>query len=201
MDTHALELECRARGWASLTLQSAAPDRATYLRRPDLGRALKVGQALGLPAPYDLTIILADGLSALAIHRHALELCARLLPLLDQANWHVSPLILVEQARVAVGDEIGEKLHAAISLVLIGERPGLSAADSLGAYLTWNPVPGRTDAERNCVSNIRPAGLDYEDAAQRIFLLLTAARSRQLTGVALKESTPLPSLSTPTPQI
>jgi ethanolamine ammonia-lyase small subunit len=194
MDTHALELECRARGWATITLQSAAPDRATYLRRPDLGRQLKVGQlcdlgskAFSLPAPYELAIILADGLSALAIHRHALELCTRLLPLLEQANWNVSPLILVEQARVAIGDEIGEKVHAAMSLVLIGERPGLSAADSLGAYLTWNPIPGRTDAERNCISNIRPAGLDYEEAAQRIFLLLTAARSRQLTGVSLKE--------------
>lgn len=187
MDTHALELECKSRGWESVTLQSAAPDRATYLRRPDLGRQLKAGQSFTLPASYDLTIILADGLSALAIHRHALELYARLQPLLEQNNWHCSPLILVEQARVAIGDEIGAKLHASIALVLIGERPGLSAADSLGAYLTWNPVPGRTDAQRNCISNIRPAGLDYEDAARRIFLLLTAARSRRLTGVALKE--------------
>jgi ethanolamine ammonia-lyase small subunit len=197
MDTHALEQECRVRGWQSLTLQSAAPDRITYLRRPDLGRRLGVGQlcdlgskAFSLPVRSDLTIILADGLSALAIHRHALELCARLLPLLEQANWRVSPLILVEQARVAIGDAIGEKMQASLSLVLIGERPGLSAADSLGAYLTWNPVPGRTDAERNCISNIRPAGLDYVEAAQRIFLLLTAARSLRLTGVALKETKP-----------
>jgi len=200
MDAQALALECKARGWPSVTLQSAAPDRATYLRRPDLGRKLKLGQELGVPhaagkdteGEYDLAIILADGLSALAIHRHALELWARLLPLLDPDNWHCSPLILVEQGRVAIGDEIGEKLHAALSLVLIGERPGLSAADSLGAYLTWNPVTGRTDAERNCISNIRPAGLHYDQAAQRIFVLLTQARSRQLTGVLLKESLALP---------
>jgi ethanolamine ammonia-lyase small subunit len=200
MDAQALALECKARGWPSVTLQSAAPDRATYLRRPDLGRKLKLGQELGVPhaagkdteGEYDLAIILADGLSALAIHRHALELWARLLPLLDPDNWHCSPLILVEQGRVAIGDEIGEKLHAALSLVLIGERPGLSAADSLGAYLTWNPVTGRTDAERNCISNIRPAGLHYDQAAKRIFVLLTQARSRQLTGVLLKESLALP---------
>ena len=200
MDAQALALECKARGWPSVTLQSGAPDRATYLRRPDLGRKLKLGQELGVPhaagkdteGEYDLAIILADGLSALAIHRHALELWARLLPLLDPDNWHCSPLILVEQGRVAIGDEIGEKLHAALSLVLIGERPGLSAADSLGAYLTWNPVTGRTDAERNCISNIRPAGLHYDQAAQRIFVLLTQARSRQLTGVLLKESLALP---------
>ena len=200
MDAQALALECKARGWPSVTLQSAAPDRATYLRRPDLGRKLKLGQELGVPhaagkdteGEYDLAIILADGLSALAIHRHALELWARLLPLLDPDNWHCSPLILVEQGRVAIGDEIGEKLHAALSLVLIGERPGLSAADSLGAYLTWNPVTGRTDSERNCISNIRPAGLHYDQAAQRIFVLLTQARSRQLTGVLLKESLALP---------
>lgn len=189
MDAQAIALECTARGWPSLRVHSAAPDRATYLRRPDLGRKLQTQQAFSLPESFDLAVILADGLSALAIHRHALELWARLSALLNEAAWHCSPMILVEQGRVAIGDEIGAMLNASMSLVLIGERPGLSAADSLGAYITWNPVVGKTDAERNCISNIRPAGLAYDEAAQRIFALLTEARSRKLTGVQLKEMT------------
>jgi len=185
MDAPALELECQTRCWSSMTLQSAAPDRGIYLRRPDLGRSLSPLSREHLetcPGPFDLALIIADGLSALAVHRHALELCSHLLNLLYRADWKCSPILLVQQGRVAIGDEIGEILQAAMSLVLIGERPGLSAADSLGAYLTWHPQLGRTDAERNCVSNIRPTGLDYDAAAKRTFLLLTAARTRQRTG-------------------
>lgn len=195
MDAQALALECKARGWPSVTLQSAAPDRATYLRRPDLGRKLKLGQELGVPhaagkdteGEYDLAIILADGLSALAIHRHALELWARLLPLLDPDNWHCSPLILVEQGRVAIGDEIGQALGANLAVVLIGERPGLSSPDSLGIYLTWHPRPGRTDAERNCISNIHADGLSYPAAVQKLLFLMTEARRRRLSGIGLRE--------------
>jgi ethanolamine ammonia-lyase small subunit len=173
-------------GQPVILLHSAAPDRATYLRRPDLGRRLGVD----LPAraeACDLVIIIADGLSALAVHRHAPAVLDHLIPLFDDSAWSRAPLCIVEQGRVAIGDEIGQRLRASLALVLIGERPGLSSPDSLGAYLTWRPAPGRTDAERNCISNIRPEGLGYEDAAQRIFALATAARGRGLTGVALKE--------------
>ena len=138
--------------------------------------------------------MLVDGLSALAVHRHALAVLEALIPLLDGAGWARSQIVLVEQGRVAIGDEIGERLGAKMALVLIGERPGLSSPDSLGAYLTWEPRIGRTDAERNCISNIRPEGLSYELAARRIFSLMVEARRRQLTGVALKEdSATLPS--------
>jgi ethanolamine ammonia-lyase small subunit len=187
MDAQALELECEARGWPAVTTQSAASDRGVYLRRPDLGRKLASQERLPKGAPYEVAVVIADGLSALAVHRHALALCSCLFARLEEAGWRRSPLVFVEQGRVAIGDEIGEALQAEMSLVLIGERPGLSAADSLGAYLTWLPRPGRTDAERNCISNIRPGGLGYEEAADRIFFLMRAARGRKLTGVQLKE--------------
>ena len=137
--------------------------------------------------PFDLAIVVGDGLSALAVHRHARPVLEELLRLLDAAQWRRAPLITVEQCRVAIGDEIGSAVGAAMSLVLIGERPGLSSADSLGAYMTWQPRPGRTEAERNCISNIRPEGLGYIPAARRIFYLLTEARVRRLTGFELKE--------------
>lgn len=173
-----------------LALRSAAPDRSTFLRRPDLGRVLSRQSRdalLQYPGPFDIAIIVADGLSALAVHRHARAVLDELLPLLDSAHWSRAPLITVEQGRVAIGDEIGSVIAAAMSLVLIGERPGLSSPDSLGAYLTWRPMPGRTEAERNCISNIRPEGLGYLPAARRIFALLAEARSRKLTGFELKE--------------
>jgi ethanolamine ammonia-lyase small subunit len=170
-------------------LHSAAADRTVYLRRPDLGRRLdeRSHEALGGNASCDLAVMLVDGLSAIAVERHALPLLDLLLPLFDDAGWSRAGLVLVEQGRVAIGDEIGLALDASLALVLIGERPGLSAPDSLGAYLTWHPAPGRTDAERNCVSNIRPDGLGYREAADRIFALASEARRRRLTGVALKE--------------
>jgi ethanolamine ammonia-lyase small subunit len=176
-----------------LRLHSAAPDRPTYLQRPDLGRlldepsrSLLAGQ---IQNPNGLAIIVADGLSALAVERHALPLVKELISRLD--GWPLAPLCVVEQARVAIGDEIGSALGAQISVVLIGERPGLSAADSLGAYITWNPRPGRTDAERNCISNIRAEGLSFAQAAAQLGYYLTEARRRQLTGVALKQEAPM----------
>jgi ethanolamine ammonia-lyase small subunit len=176
-----------------LRLHSAAPDRATYLQRPDLGRTLNESSRALLashraaiePNPQRLALIVADGLSALAVERHAPPLIEAMLPVLH--DWQIAPLSVVEQARVAIGDEIGALLCAEISIVLIGERPGLSSPDSLGAYITWAPRPGRTDAERNCISNIRIEGLSYAHAAAQLGYYLTEARRRQLTGVSLKE--------------
>jgi len=165
-------------------VRSAAPDRATYLRRPDLGRRLAPDADLA-HGDYDAAFVVVDGLSAPAVHRHALPLLEAVTPLL--ASWRLAPLTVVLQGRVAIGDEIGERLGARLVVVLIGERPGLTSPDSLGAYLTWDPRPGRTDADRNCISNIRPEGLSYQAAAGTLVFLMAAARSRRLSGVALKD--------------
>ncbi|MGD0735061.1 MAG: ethanolamine ammonia-lyase subunit EutC [Terracidiphilus sp.] len=178
-----------------LCLHSAAPDRTTYLQRPDLGRildepsrALLTNQA-SANLNFDLALIVADGLSALAVERHVPPLMHELLPLL--AAWDLAPITVVEQGRVAIADEIATVLHAQISVILIGERPGLSSPDSLGAYITYDPRPGRTDAERNCISNIRTEGLSYTQAAAQLAFYLTEARRRQLSGVALKDESNL----------
>jgi ethanolamine ammonia-lyase small subunit len=165
-------------------LHSAAPDRAAYLRRPDLGRRLAPDTRLEL-GDYDAAFIIADGLSAPAVHRHAVPLLNAINPRLD--GWRLAPLTVVVQGRVAIGDEIGQRLGARLSVVLIGERPGLTSPDSLGVYLTWDPRPGRTDADRNCISNIRAEGLSYEAAAGTLVMLMQAARTRGLSGVALKD--------------
>ena len=178
---------------------SGAADRTIYLQRPDLGRRLdESGKSILQRAvhgereadrPFDLAIVIADGLSALAVERHAAPLLCELLPQLE--GWRLAPICVVEQGRVAIGDEIGEALQAQLSVVLIGERPGLSAPDSLGAYITWAPRAGRTDAERNCISNIRTEGLSYAQAAAQLLFYLKEARRLRLTGVELKESSHL----------
>jgi len=171
----------------SIALISAARDRDEYLKRPDLGRSLSDTsreRLAPLRADYDAAFVIADGLSALAVHRHAVPLLKLLLRDLD---WRIAPVAIVEQARVAIGDEIGDLLGARIVVVLIGERPGLSSPDSLGAYLTWQPRPGRTDAERNCVSNIRAEGLSYAGAAHKLLFLMNESRRLKLSGVRLKE--------------
>ena len=179
-----------ALGGDLLEVHSAAPDRATYLQRPDLGRRLAAGTSLPR-ADADLAVVIADGLSPRAVHEHAAGVTAALLERLP--GWSVSPVVAAHQARVALGDEIGAALGVRAVVVLIGERPGLSAADSLGAYLTWEPRPGRVDAERNCVSNIRPPhGLPYAQAAGTLAALLTAARQLGASGVALKDESALP---------
>lgn len=174
---------------------SCAPDRPTYLQRPDLGRRL-AGDAherlVGATAGdcCDLIFVLADGLSPLAVERHAPPLLAAVVPRLRAAGWRIGPLVVAEQARVALGDETGYLLSAELAVVLIGERPGLSSPDSLGAYLTYRPRPGRMDSERNCISNIRPEGLACEDAAQKLLYLLGQARRMGLTGIDLKDDDP-----------
>jgi ethanolamine ammonia-lyase small subunit len=189
--THRLRTEIPSLAAPILTLASASPDRASYLRRPDLGRTLAPASAALLhPSPCDLVIVIADGLSATAIDHQAIPLLAALLPTLTAANQTLGPLCIATQARVAIADQIGALLHARLSLILIGERPGLSSPDSLGAYITWNPIPGRTDVDRNCISNIRTAGLDYTTAAARIAFYCTEAQRLQLTGTALKTTTP-----------
>lgn len=171
--------------------ENGVSDRATYLQRPDLGRRLNESSRtmLGREAygPYNLSIVIADGLSALAIERHAAPLLRQMMPRLT--GWKLAPICVVEQGRVAIGDEIGQALHAELTVVLIGERPGLSAPDSLGAYITWAAQPGKTDAERNCISNIRTDGLSYVQATAHLHFYLTQARRRRLTGIALKDGT------------
>jgi ethanolamine ammonia-lyase small subunit len=177
-------------GGSVLRLHSAATDRATYLQRPDLGRKLdEASRAVLHQGPWELALVVADGLSALAVERHVPPLLRELLPHLE--GWSLAPIPVVEQGRVAIGDEIGAALGVQLSVVLIGERPGLSSPDSLGAYITWDPRPGRTDAERNCISNIRAEGLSYSQAAAQLGFYLMEARRRQLTGIVLKEDSRL----------
>lgn len=175
-----------------IVLHSAVESRHVYLQRPDLGRRLHPEaraalQARDGPQICDLAIVLADGLSALAIERNALPFLQALLPRIAQQGWTLGPLCIVEQGRVAVGDEVGELLGARAVLVLIGERPGLSSPDSMGLYLTWAPRVGLTDERRNCISNVRAAGLGHEAAAAKLHYLLAEAFRRELTGVALKD--------------
>ncbi len=171
-----------------IVVHSQAGDRLLYLQRPDLGRWLDEAgvAALGKQSgPVDLAIVIADGLSATAVQVHALPLVQALLPLLD--GLQVAPLVIAEQGRVALGDEIGALMEAKLVLVLLGERPGLSSPDSLGAYLTFAPQVGRLDAERNCVSNIRDDGLPPALAARKLAWLVRAALACRLTGVGLKD--------------
>lgn len=177
----------------ALALTSAAPDRATFLQRPDLGRRLSaesVAQlsalAARLPPPPDLVVLVSDGLSALAVQRQAAPLLAALVPRLRDAGFSLAPLLVVRHARVALIDEVAPLLRARLALILLGERPGLGTPDSLGAYFGFEPQPGRTDADRNCISNIRPGGLAPVDAAALLAGQLTAARDRRLSGVRLK---------------
>ena len=180
-----------------LLLASAAADRLTYLQRPDLGRRLNNAsrdalKAYKQPDPqggYDIAFVIADGLSARAVTQNAVPLMAAVMRQIATENWAMAPLAIVSQARVAIGDEIGELLRARLVVLLIGERPGLSSPDSLGVYMTWMPRVGLTDASRNCISNIRPAGLSYDDAAFKLHYLALAMHQRRLSGVLLKDET------------
>jgi len=190
-DASAVVAGLAALGLETLAVHSRAVDRADYLKRPDLGRRLDAAShdlLAGRNGPAcDLVIVLGDGLSPNAVHRHAVELVGALLPGLAMAKIAVGPAVVATGARVALGDEIGELAQAGLVLMLIGERPGLSTPDSLGAYLTFAPRPGLTDADRNCISNIHAAGLGVGEAAFKIAWLIREALARQVTGVALKD--------------
>lgn len=190
-------LDARQRPY--LRLHSAAADRHAYLQRPDLGRRLDAASVEELRAHAalrgggaDLAVVIADGLSALAVHRHAPAMLERIEALAGRHGWSLAPVALVAQGRVAVGDEVGELLGARAVVVLIGERPGLSSPDSLGLYLTWAPRVGCNDALRNCISNIRSEGLDYAEAAHKLDYLLGEAFRRRLSGVLLKDEASAP---------
>ena len=200
LDLSALKAELSARGLNTVTVASQASDRAAYLLRPDLGRRLDPSDANQLAerqdAPFELLLVIADGLSSMAIERHALPLVDAICASRPE-GWRLGPVVLARQARVALGDEIGAALHAPMVAVLVGERPGLRAPDSLGIYLTLGPHPGRMDAERNCISNVRPAGLDYAEAARKLWWLCQAGRQLGQTGVALKDNSDAAPLTRP----
>jgi ethanolamine ammonia-lyase small subunit len=198
LDTEALRQALGAAwpGQEPIVLHSAAASRDIYLQRPDLGRRLDAASSALLAArreqqagqaPCDLGIVVADGLSALAVSSHAAPFLQGLGARLAPEDWRVAPPVIAQQGRVAIGDEIGELLGTRLVVVLIGERPGLSSPDSMGLYITWAPRRGLTDESRNCISNVRPAGLGYEEAAAKLHYLLAEARKRQLSGVRLKD--------------
>ncbi|SDE10509.1 Ethanolamine ammonia-lyase light chain [Variovorax sp. CF079] len=190
LDAGALEQALKAAGWTVAHARSRAEDRTTYLRRPDLGRQLHADDAMRLResagAATDVCIVVGDGLSSLAVERHAVPLLTALRSQLPPGT-RFAPVVIATQARVALADEIGELFAAQLSVMLIGERPGLSSPDSLGIYLTHTPRRGRHDAERNCISNVRPQGLCYDAAAFKLAWLMRQALRLGLTGVALKD--------------
>jgi ethanolamine ammonia-lyase small subunit len=200
LNVPALQAALAGAGWASTLVHSRAASRDVYLRRPDFGRRLAPDSADALQVlaagPVDLAVVLGDGLSAVALQRHAVPVLQALRTALDGRLTLAAPVIAT-QARVALGDEVGALLQARMVLVLLGERPGLSSPDSLGAYLTHAPQVGCHDAQRNCVSNIRPAGLPPAMAAQRLAWLATEALRRRLTGVSLKDDSATAVLAAP----
>ena len=194
MDRAGIFARLEAAGYPVIELHSAAADRTTYLQRPDLGRRLDEASRKKLcdfadegACGFDVAFVIADGLSAFAVNEHALAMLTAVRPKLADAGLRVAPISLVEQGRVAIGDEIGEILGAEIVVILIGERPGLSSPDSLGIYLTYAPRVGLTDEARNCISNVRPEGQSFADAAHRLIYLVREARRRRLSGVDLKD--------------
>jgi ethanolamine ammonia-lyase small subunit len=205
LDVEALKSQLQAHGIAdaggAVLARSAAADRLTYLQRPDLGRRLSDASRAELAAgrcaaaaaagerPFDIAFVIADGLSSLAVGTHAAPFLAEVQRRIAAENWRSAPPVIVQQGRVAVADEIGELLGAKLVVILIGERPGLSSPDSMGLYLTWMPKAGLTDASRNCISNVRPQGLSYAEAAYKLHYLMAQARQRGLSGVALKDET------------
>lgn len=190
LDFDALGQSLRERGWGVVHVRSAAADRSEYLRRPDLGRRLSPAGRVAIKDALrgsDVAIAAADGLSAQAIDSNLLPLLDCLRRFLMARHLTIAPIVLVEQGRVAIGDEIGELLGAKLAVVLLGERPGLLSADSLGAYITWRPRVGTMDSSRNCISNIRAAGLPPQEAASQIDDLIGRAFMHSATGVTLSE--------------
>jgi ethanolamine ammonia-lyase small subunit len=194
-DINELARQIATLGFVTLKVASAAPSRDVYLRRPDLGRRLSNESRAALEAtcgsPVDLAIVVANGLSSKAVHAHSVPLLEAFAPWIRQAEWSMAPVVLAAEARVALGDEIGALLQARAVAVLVGERPGLSSPDSLGIYMTFAPRVGCTDAERNCISNIQPAGLSPSQAAFKLQWLLGQAFARGLSGIGLKDESDL----------
>lgn len=193
LDTGAVTRAIEALGLGVIELDSAAATRPEYLQRPDKGRRLagasrdRLADATRIAPQSDVAIVIGDGLSAFAVEQNAAALLAVVAPLIARSGWSLAPITMVRNARVAIGDEIGEIFGAKLAIVLIGERPGLSSPDSLGAYLTYAPRPGMTDESRNCISNIRREGLSYEQAAHKLLYLMTEAMKRRQSGVLLKD--------------
>ncbi|WJV52545.1 ethanolamine ammonia-lyase subunit EutC [Prodigiosinella aquatilis] len=195
-DSEMLANSLHEEGLKTLTVHSAAESREQYLCRPDLGRRLSSDSRELLLAvadqPADLLLVVGDGLSSKAVHRQALPLIQAVLPYVAQLELTLAPIVLAHQARVALGDDIGECLQARMVAILIGERPGLSSPDSLSIYMTWDPNTCRLESERNCISNIRPEGLNYPQAAYKLAWLLEHAFQRRLSGVQLKDESDNP---------
>ena len=204
LDVSALEADIQAQGFSTIRVHSRAPDRANYLLRPDWGRRLDDNSLMDLnnirglkkanTKPIDLLIIVADGLSSLAVSRHVPAMLAEIHQYLP-ADWQLGPVVIASQARVAIGDEIGQALNARMVAMLIGERPGLSSPDSLGIYLTYQPTLGLSDADRNCISNVRPEGLQYAAAVKKLIWLASQAMRLKLSGVALKDESDVQEIS------
>ena len=190
LDTDRLIADLGGHDVPVVAVASAVDDAEIHLMRPDLGRLLAPGAAAMLAkhaGAFDVAFVVIDGLSARAVQNHAAPVLAKAIPTLRQAGWRIAPLVVVRYGRVAIGDAIAQALGADCVAVLIGERPGLSAPDSLGAYLTWQPGETTTDADRNCISNIRPDGIGYADAAFKLGHILRAMRASRLSGVQLKD--------------
>lgn len=188
--TKELEANFSAIGLKTIELHSATKDRNEYLQRPDLGRKLDEESKKYInnnSCIFDICITITDGLSALAANEHAFPLVQLLHSELTKRGYSIAPIVLLNRGRVAASDQIGELLNAKLSLILVGERPGLSSPDSLGAYLTYQPKIGNTDEKRNCVSNIRPQGLNYTFAVEKLVYLISNAITRQISGVGLKD--------------
>ena len=190
-DREAVSMKLHQMGLECLNVSSAAPNRAVYLTRPDLGRKLCEESRERLEAldssPVDIALVIGDGLSSKAVHKQAVPLISNLLPYLKVLGLSTAPIVLAEQSRVALGDEIGALLKAKLVAILIGERPGLSSPDSLGVYITWNPYVGRLESDRNCISNVRPEGLSHAKAAFKMAWLIENAFRLAKTGIELKD--------------
>ena len=202
LDVDALQVDIQAQGFSTIKVKSMAADRATYLLRPDWGRRLHEQSLSNLQNLHqakliDFLIVVGDGLSSLAVARHVAPLLAEMRNHLP-SDWHTGHVVIASQARVAIGDEIGQALNAKIVAMLIGERPGLSSPDSLGIYLTYHPKLGLSDADRNCISNVRPEGLQYAAAAKKLIWLAKEAMRLKVTGVALKDESDVQEISAQT---
>ncbi|RTE67413.1 ethanolamine ammonia-lyase subunit EutC [Amphritea opalescens] len=194
LQTEPLMTALQAEGYRSLVLQSRANDRSEYLQRPDLGRrlnelALATLQAYRQqhPEPVQVSLVIADGLSSMAVQSHAAAMATAVLNRLETRGLSIGPVSIVTQGRVAVGDEVGEQLGAQLLILLVGERPGLSSPDSLGIYYTYQPEVGLTDARRNCISNVRPAGMSIAAASDKLLWLIDESMRLGCSGVALKD--------------